>query len=261
MTKVSKDSSLDLQRSREAFSFRHTKRGQGEGSTGAQTNQCELHPKRAPSEQTLVPRALPHVTRAFGKLVDTTPLAPGDLLLTRELSPDRISKLIAKVQSSGGYGEADARWTHAAMYLGDGMSVVEATFDSVREGGSVRISSLDGYCTGAHSIRVRRSRFVSSERQGWRICVRAMSRLGRPYNFMEALIMWFKVMFQGRGFYDADERQSTSAAVICSMLYADSYNEATRRCLGEINGVCVPAWLSVADEFEDIQAEWLKISH
>jgi hypothetical protein len=218
--------------------------------------QLELHPDRAPGRKIGILRAIPIATRKFGKLVDTSNLAPADLLLSRDLHPDRISTLITNVQTEGGYDRKDSRWTHAAMYLGDGASVVEATFDDPLSGGNVRLTSLDEYCQGECSLRFRRSRFLKSEREAWQVCVRAMSRLGRPYNFLQAVTMWFNVVFQGHGFFSDEIRRPTSAAVICSMLYADSYNEATRRSLGEVSGVCVPAWLSASDEFDDVQAEW-----
>ena len=145
------------------------------------------------------------------------------------------------------------------MYVGDGANVVEATFDSVLGGGNVRLTSLDDYSQGSYSLRFRRSKYIADEREGWRICIRAMSRLGKPYDFVQAVLMWFSVVFKGRGFFSGEMQRPTSAAVICSMLYADSYNEATRRSLGEVSGICVPAWLSRSEEFSDIQAEWLEI--
>jgi hypothetical protein len=221
--------------------------------------QLELHPDRIAAQSARALRALPPATRKFGKLVDTGILAPGDLLLARDLAPKGISKLITDVQCDGGYHADDARWTHAAMYVGDGENVVEATFDSVQDGGDVRLTSLDEYSEGLCSLRFRRSKYVRDERQGWRVCVRALSRLKEPYDMIQAARMWFNIVIRGRGFFDDKRRQSTSSAVICSTLYADSYNEVTRRTLGEVSGVCVPAWLSVSGEFEDIQAEWSKI--
>jgi len=161
------------------------------------------------------------------------------------------------VQQKGGYHPDDAMWTHAAMYVGDGASIVEATFDNLREGGDVRLTNLDDYCTGKHVLKFRRSRYVTDTQLGWKVCVRAFSRLKKPYSFAAAARMWFDVAIRGNGFYD--QERPVSKAVICSTLYADSYNEATRRLLGEVSGVCVPAWLSGSDEFEDVQPEWLSI--
>lgn len=223
------------------------------------TIQKELHPDNDPSQSAACPRALPPATRKFGKLVETASLKPGDLLLSRELKPDRISSTITDVQSVGGYADADARWTHAAMYVGDGQNILEATFDSLTSGGDVRLTSFDEYCQGVHALRFRRSRFLQNHQEGWVVCVRAMSRLKQPYDFGSAIRMWIDVVLRGRDFSKDHRRRSTSQAVVCSTLYSDSYNEATRRRLGEIGGACVPAWLSVSDEFEDVGATWSSI--
>jgi hypothetical protein len=227
----------------------------------ARGKQFELLPESIARRPATVLRALPPATRRFGRLVDTANLEPADVLLSREVTEDRISALIAGVQRDGGYHTDDARWTHAAMYLGDGANVVEADFDSVLGGGSVRLTSLDEYCQGKHSLRFRRSKYLLGNehtRERWLICIRAMSRLGKPYDFYEAALMWFSVVL-GRGFFRSEKRRPTSAAVVCSTLIADAFNEATRRCLGEVSGVCVPAWLSVSDEFNDIAVEWVTI--
>jgi hypothetical protein len=229
-------------------------------AAGPVAAQVELLPTAAAIAAAPVTRALPAATRSFGKLLDTRTLRPGDLLLAREMSPDRISTMIGEVQAAGGYEPLDARWTHAAMYVGDGVHVVEATFDSVAAGGDVRLTSLDEYCNGQSVLRFRRSRYVTSEPDGWRLCVRALSRLKQPYGLLLAAQMWFRVVMQGRGFFDTSWGRSASAAVVCSTLYADAYNEATRRSLGEINGACVPAWLSASDEFDDVAVNWIQIS-
>jgi len=219
--------------------------------------QLELLPDALPGGTTRVARALPAATRSFGKLLDCSVLRPGDLMLTRDLSPEWTGKLISEVQTKGGYAERDSRWSHAAMYVGDGAHVVEATFDSPMGGGDVRLTTLDDYCQGHAALRFRRSRFITSDVEGWKLCVRAMSRLRLPYSFAKAIDMWFRVVIRKTGFFDDQEKYPVSKAVICSTLYADSYNEITRRSLGEVSGACVPAWLSVTDEFEDVKTQWL----
>jgi hypothetical protein len=232
----------------------------GAAQTAPAVKQLELSPDAAAAGATSVTRALPRATRKFGKLVDVSTLCPGDLVLTREVAPDAISKLICKVQEDGGYAAPDARWTHAAMYVGDGLSVVEATFDSVAKGGDVRLTSLDEYCQGAHSLRFRRSNYLANEKDGWRVCVRALARMKRAYGLLEAAAMWFNVVFRKKGFHSSDLWLPTNSAVICSTLYADAYNEATRRTLGEVNGTCVPAWLSGSDEFADVGVSWASLA-
>ena len=221
--------------------------------------QHELHPEAIALREVIVDRALPLGTRRFGKLVDTSGLQAGDLVLTRDAQDrDRTSKIIAQIQREGGYSLADARWVHAAMYLGDGANVVEATIDHPLTGGDVRITNLDEYSDGSNALRFRRPKYVVKEQDGWRMCIRALSRLGEPYDLLQAVKLWIRVRINQRGFFEA-KKEATSAAVVCSTLYADSYNQALRRSLGESNGICVPAWLSLSKEFDDVKVSWLKI--
>jgi hypothetical protein len=223
------------------------------------TSQFELHPDRQAASQKAARRALPRATRDFGKLVDTSNLRPGDLVLSRERMPDRISQLIAEVQAEGGYASQDSRWTHAAMYVGDDQSVIEATFDGLTTGGNVRLTSLDDYSDGKNILRFRRSKYVPNDATGWRLCVRAMSRLTQPYSFGLIAQIWYTVVVRKQGFYSSEDQHPTTQAIVCSTLYADAYNEALRRSLGEVNGACVPAWLSASDEFVDVEAEWVGV--
>ncbi|WGJ16305.1 hypothetical protein QEV83_08725 [Methylocapsa sp. D3K7] len=154
-------------------------------------------------------------------------LQPGDFLLSQTLDKDAISSLIEKVQRDGGYAADDGKWSHA-MYLGDQENVVEATFDDIHSGVSVRITSIDEYSDGRYALRFRRPRKVTSESDGWKLCVRALSRLCQPYAFAQAAKLWWDVVIRKSGFYSGRNQRTTSEAVICSTLYADSYNEAFR---------------------------------
>jgi hypothetical protein len=228
-------------------------------SGDAPTDQIILHPNMDAIKKARAPRAMKREARAFGKLVDCSSLWPGDLLLSSDLNPDYLSEQIKRVQSEGGYAADDARWSHAAMYLGDNANVVEATFENLQ--GNVRITSLDEYSQGRYMLRFRRSKFVQSPQNGWHLCVRALARLKQGYSFSYAAKLWWDVVIRGIGFYEDKNRWSTSSAVICSTLYADAYNEAVRRRLGEkYGGVCVPASLSVSDEFFDVDVGWVQLA-
>jgi hypothetical protein len=221
------------------------------------SDQLFLLPTDPAFESVKMRRAMPTATRKFGKVLDTRPLKAGDLLLSRDLQPEWTGRAIVSVQEEGGYRAADARWTHAAMYVGDHEHVVEATFESPLKGGSVRLTHLDDYCKGEAALRFRRPMHLLTDEERWKLCVRALSRLHKPYSFGTAIQMWLQVAVRGGGFFDENKRFGASEAVVCSTLYADAYNETTRRTLGEICGACVPAWLSVTDEFEDIKVNWL----
>jgi len=219
--------------------------------------QLVLRPDAAEKGRTVVRRAISPEVRTFGKIVDTSKLRPGDLMLSQDLEADTISKLITSVQAEGGYAGADARWTHAAMYLGDGENIVEATFESLSSGGSVRMTSLDDYCHGNYVLRFRRSKYIDGAEAGFRLCIRALSRIRQPYDFIQAARLWWDVRIRKNTLNAGNNRRTAAEAVICSTLYAEAYDEALRRRLGEIGGVCVPAWLSVSDEFDDVDVGWL----
>jgi hypothetical protein len=222
------------------------------------TERHELTPDvlPAPNDYWKPDRAIEPRLRAFGKFLATDHLWPGDLVLTREMNPDFVSREIRNVQRDAGYADpADAVWTHAAMYVGDYQRLIESTFDSTFTG-QVALANLDVYC-GQHGIRIRRSKYVRKERDGWLMVIRALSRIGRPYAMLEAIKQWWSVRVKKVGFWDDQKQYRTGDALMCSTFYADAYNETTRRSLGEMNGVCVPAWLSQSDEFYDLPLRWL----
>lgn len=246
---------------RSDFGFKHGKGEKFPQETMALKQILELTPDTPPSETTSwkANRAIEPRVREFGKFIATDSLWPGDLVLTREMGADFISEEIRALQRDAGYSDpTDSIWTHAAMYVGDGQRLIEATFETVL-GGKVQIANIDHYC-GAHGIRVRRSKFISSEREGWLMVIRAMAKIGTPYAMLEGIKHWWNLRIKKKGFW-LDERQyRTGDAVVCSTLYADAYNETTRRSLGELNGVCFPAWLSQTDEFHDLPLQWLRIT-
>lgn len=219
----------------------------------------ELRPDNEPRSFMIPRRAVTPGARAFGKLLEVVDLQPGDLLLTREMKPDRVSRQITEVQMAAGYSEMDAMWTHAAMYVGDGECVLEATFDSPFEG-CVKLTTLDYYAQGKHALRFRRPCKLAADRDRWRLCVRGMSKLGNSYSFVEALRLWWMVRMEGRAIRNIPSFVQQSGATVCSTLYADSYAEATGMRLGEVMGACVPAWLSLSDHFNDVSASWVKIA-
>jgi hypothetical protein len=146
------------------------------------------------------------------------------------------------------------------VYLGDGENIVEATFEDFNWGfhGSVRMTSLDDYCHGNYALRFRRSKYVESAENGWRLCIRALSRLRQKYDFIHAAQLWWRVRIKQDTFNVGNNRQTAGEAVICSTLYAEAHNEALRRSLGEVGGACVPAYLSVSGDLDDIDVGWLR---
>ena len=76
-----------------------------------------------------VPATLPLAVRELGHLPDLAQLLPGDLILFSPLEPTFIQKQIQKAQTIGGYHPDNARWTHAAVYLGSQFDICEASIN------------------------------------------------------------------------------------------------------------------------------------
>lgn len=188
----------------------------------------------------------PHV-RLFGRYPDLSALVPGDLILISATAPDYVSRQIVHAQERGGFSMEDARWHHAAVYVGNGR-LCEATL------GGVQARSIDRYI-GTHCIRVRRDPALRPM-QGYEIAMQALSRMRWYYSvwtlFRMALQSW-------RGFYSEPVglRFASSHAVICSMLYADAYSVVTQRVLGNAAGATpTPAFLSATDILVDVVCPW-----
>lgn len=223
--------------------------------------QLELLPDHKPPDNVAPwrpPGAIPLDLRKFGKFFHTTAWRAGDLILSREIAPDWIGKWIEKSQTTGGYAPADARWTHVAMYVGDGLTVCEATFSFKGGSHGVVRTQLWDYC-GESAIRVRRPKSVA-DNDAPLLVVNAMEHLRKPYAFGELIKLALRALF-GKGFWSTDFGPALyPPAFVCSTLYADAFARQTRCVLGERNnGYCTPAYLSQCLEFDDIQPEWRPI--
>jgi hypothetical protein len=224
---------------------------------------AELHPNTAanadPNSNWIPPGAIPERFRKFGKFLATSSWWPGDLLLTRSVTPDRVSKALSEAQVKGGDHQIDAAWTHAAVYIGDGLSLCEATFDSVITGGEVRITPLWDYC-GDYVIKVRRSKYVTTRDAGWLLAIYTLTNLRKAYDFGYIRKLGFRA-FRGQGFWQSDIRVPIKAqALVCSTLFADAHSKTTRHVFGEANGLCVPAFLSQCTDLAPVTTEWINIA-
>jgi cell wall-associated NlpC family hydrolase len=188
----------------------------------------------------------PHV-RAFGRYPDVSAMRPGDLVLVSAVEPTWLSRRIMAAQEQGGFAADDARWHHAAVYVGNGR-ICEATLRGVQA------CDLDQY-VGTHRIRVRRDPQLRAM-QGYDIAMHALFRM-RWYYSLWTLV---RLLLQSwRGFH-ADPVAlplSSSRAVICSMLYADAYSLVTQRVLGNAAGATpTPAFLSATPILDDVVCGW-----
>jgi uncharacterized protein YycO len=206
-------------------------------------------PSPLAAEDVTPPGPIPPSVRQFGYLPDVGQCRPGDLLLFSALTPSWVSKRIINAQIEGGYGQRDAYWHHAAVYIGR-YTICEA------QGRKVRVGPLYDY-VGSHRILIRRDQALDSNAQ-WEIAINAMDRLRQPYALMTALKLGWQ---SRRGFWRLTEITASGRAAICSQLYSEAYSKTTGKFLiqGKL-GILIPADLSLADRLTDIQVDWLKIS-
>lgn len=197
------------------------------------------------------PGSLPRFLRQFGKCPNVDEWLPGDVVLMSALKQGRMSRYIVKCQDRGGWEEADARWHHTAVYIGN-CEVCEAT---VR---GVKVSSLyDRYLT-THLLRVRRDPNVEMDKRG-QSAIQSLRRLGKGYGFGTAMGVWSYSIY---GFWK--DRKSfiilPGKTVICSSLFAEAYSRATLKAMGNTDhSIPTPAFLSHTDLLQDIPLCWRSI--
>lgn len=196
-------------------------------------------------------RSLPQSVREnFGRYPNIDEWRPGDLLLFH--IPENIpwiSNLIIKAQRLS-YDHADARWHHAAVYVGDGY-LCEA-----RVHGGVQYRELDDY-VGKHWIRVRRDNSMSDS-EGFKLAIRAMTRLRKSYGFNEiAKLSWRAI----KGFSARSPLALGPKGVICSHLYNTAYMAVAKRLLWDTDDrPIIPAELSKTNILEDVPVCWRRIA-
>jgi hypothetical protein len=196
------------------------------------------------------PGPLPPALRNFGYFPDLSNLWPGDLFLFSSLKPSAGSKAIVWAQQRGGYGAEDARWHHAAVYIGAKIGICEANLHGVAA------NAIYPY-VGGHLLRVRRDPHVSRD-QGWEVAVHSLVRLHTKYS-KGMILQLAKKAFQGY-WQRVAESEEARGSVICSKLYSDAYSAATGKALWNAIGQEVtPAFLSQTPLLSDIPLKWLKI--
>lgn len=196
------------------------------------------------------PVAIPPELRTFGRFPDITQWRAGDLLLVSALEPGFFSREIIKAQKRGGYADGDARWHHAAIYVGS-VNVCEALTSGVTHG------PVYGYI-GPYLLRVRRDPLLTPE-QGWQLAMEAMTNLRTSYSFSMIASLASKASI---GFWRRPARRSAlpKRAIICSKLFADAYSITTERIMGNaVAEEVTPAFLSATDKMIDVPMQWSAI--
>lgn len=207
--------------------------------------QIILDPESIPAHSPAcpAPAVLPKAVRQLGHIPGCDRMRPGDLILFSTV-PGKLMHLkdflgIPAFQERGGYAHDDARWYHAAVFLGIGFDMIEANV--VR--GVRRASLLDRL--PHHLIRVRRPR-ETNEATGWRMALHAALMQGRPYS-PATIGRLAQRAFSGFWKHSADSAHAREA-LVCSQLYADAFQAAfdvslMNRQAGEVT----PAFLSACD--------------
>jgi hypothetical protein len=220
--------------------------------------QVVLDPRNIPADSPAcpAPAVLPKAVRKLGYIPDCDRMRPGDLILFGAV-PGKVKHLkdmlgIPAVQEHGGYARNDARWYHAALFLGIGFDMIEANV--VR--GVRRANLLDRL--PHHLIRVRRP-CGTNEANGWRMALHAALMQGRPYS--PATIGRLAGRAFGGFWRHATDSAHARDALVCSQLYADAFQAAfdvtlMNRQAGEVT----PAFLSACDRLEDVDAGWRRLA-
>ena len=198
-----------------------------------------------------VPTTLPRDVREFGFIPDFKLWLPGDLLLFSAVEPNRAQTAIVEAQERLGYDPEDARWHHAAVYIGD-LHLCEAVFRGVR------YHSVTDMFLGSR-LRIRRNAQLT-DKERFRIAIRALMRLARPYGFWAVTLSWLRSRNTAFGRACSEELRTRGDAVICSQLYHEAYMEVTSQALSAVTDRdVIPADLSACGALVDVQTRWAKL--
>jgi hypothetical protein len=197
-------------------------------------------------------RRLPEPIRRAGYIPHLADLKVGDLVLYWPRAPRWRHRIIRNTQLKV-YNETQARFVHAAVYL-DNFYVCEAVGVGVRV--DTLLDALPDY-----RLLVRRPDYKSGEDE-FKVAMRSLMRLRQGYNYrylwsilLHALGGLHKDRFPG-----VNHRFGAGLATICSMLYADSFAEATGRTVVSMSaGIILPADLAASTSFNSVAVRWRQL--
>ena len=196
------------------------------------------------------PHTLPSAVRQFGYVPDFDEWLPGDLLLFSTSRPNLLQRQIVNTQVKLKYADEDARWRHAAVYIGD-RYLCEA-----RPGG-VRYHPVVETISPYTMLRVRRDTALTQS-QRFRLAIRALMRLSQPFSYGSVFRASFRPLNPRRFVLALRPRER---ALICSQLFHEAYMEATGSILVERADIAVvPAELSAIQAFQDVKTHWVHLA-
>jgi hypothetical protein len=198
---------------------------------------------------------------------------PGDIVLfsPRTTSFDLLGQAIQFIQGYVlGQPPDDARWVHAAVYLGDGVcveSVRKAISNSRRGGVLIDLGSLEERLRSQY-VRVRRlkPRHGGSPAIGKDIAMRALDRTALPYPNAYSMALTLSVELQQlvslapQAFFKLIRSTHAGGAKHCSMLCGDALNDASGIDLfaGKPGRPNLPYVLSQTTFLEDVDVRWCR---
>lgn len=190
---------------------------------------------------------VPPDVRRFGYVPNFDEWRPGDIILVEAVRPTWTQRAISRTHERMGFSSADGRWTHAALYVGEG-NICEAVISGVRH------HPIYAY-VGAHRLRVRRDPTLSVDSQ-YRVAIRALTHMRRDYSLASALRV-------GLTAFRSDKRPDSllsAPGIICSQLCSRAHQSVTDRVLSTTDSPYVtPADLSLHRSLKDVPVSWRKI--
>ncbi len=199
----------------------------------------------------------------FGYIPDLEAMKPGDIVLVQPKHPPapptqplQFAKAAARgdaawhiqdVQKKFQQG-ANAKWVHAALYVGRDL-VVEAVTPRVGVNPFSRYAPM-------HRIKVRRLPKLSA-RDAFDICVEALRRIGDKYDY-EA-IFGLALAYLGN---DPPEPELIKSTFICSELIQKAFYYGGAKVVVNVGGqrMPTPADLAASSKLQDVAVKWRAVS-
>ena len=195
---------------------------------------------------------IPVNVRQLGYAPDISQWQPGDLILVSEVTPGIISRAITQTQLRMGFAQIDARWQHAAMYIGKDL-ICEATRDGVKA------VHLYKYLTKPHLIRLRREPTLSDV-QRLQMVVEALQMLSYQYSVGSVYNLVWRNWRRRFGLLNGPV-VLTPGATICSQMYNDAFGLAHGQpAVFTPHWTVTPADLSRTPNLQDVPSlQWVQI--
>ena len=192
--------------------------------------------------------------RKFGFVPNLNALLPGDVLLVT--APRSVPLVVRTAQRSYGFSPEHARWTHAALYIGDGQ-IIEATLSE-----GVRAKDMIP-ATFRYDILVRRRLNPPlSDAQRCEIVALARETIGKNYGTRTVVRLSGQAVSGGRAGARGHTTPHSGDTAICSGIVQSVYFGGVGLDLvPSLEGdVAWPGHLSETGKLTDISIGWLKVA-